>query len=96
MSKVKQVEIKPEKPACRPKKYHSNNRIDQMRQIIAVKALKSSRLIGVFAGVKYSVTGRFTLHGVDLFKIVSSDGRDIFVTLGAGVLGTFKPVERLG
>ena len=67
-----------------------------MRQIIAVKALKSSKLTGVLAGVKYRVTGRCTRHGVDLFKIVSSDGRDIFVTLGAGVLGTFKPVERLG
>jgi len=63
-----------------------------MANLKAVYASKSSNVGMVQAKTKYSVLRSCTRSNLDFYLISLPDGRQIYVTLGEGVLGTFKAV----
>ena len=63
-----------------------------MNNLKAVYASKSSNVGMVQAKTKYSVLRSCTRSDMDFYLISLPDGRQIYVTLGEGVLGTFKAV----
>ena len=63
-----------------------------MNNLKAVYASKSSNVGMVQAKTKYAVLRSCTRSDMDFYLISLPDGRQIYVTLGEGVLGTFKAV----
>ncbi len=63
-----------------------------MTNLKAVYASKASNVGMVQAKTKYAVLRACTRSNLDFYLIALPDGRQIYVTLGDGVLGTFKAV----